>query len=104
HHTPSLQADEMPTQATTFTADSAPAALVIQPTQTPRSIDAALAIAAVTPTATAEPSPAPTAKADEFAIGTSAGGRAITARRLGSGDRVLLLVGGIHGGYEWNTA
>jgi hypothetical protein len=36
-------------------------------------------------------------------VGTSVEGRAITARRFGGGDRVLLLVGGMHGGWEGNT-
>ncbi|MFN8449943.1 MAG: hypothetical protein U0521_15495 [Anaerolineae bacterium] len=31
------------------------------------------------------------------------GGRELTARRFGAGERVLLLVGGIHGGWETNT-
>lgn len=37
-------------------------------------------------------------------IGQSAGGNDITAFHYGTGDRELLLVGGIHGGYSWNTA
>lgn len=37
-------------------------------------------------------------------IGTSAGGRAIMAYNFGEGDTELLFVGGIHGGYSWNTA
>ena len=38
-------------------------------------------------------------------IGTSAGGNAITAYHFGNGTTTeLLFVGGIHGGYEWNTA
>jgi hypothetical protein len=36
-------------------------------------------------------------------IGTSAGGYDISAYTYGSGDTQLLFVGGIHGGYEWNT-
>jgi hypothetical protein len=36
-------------------------------------------------------------------IGYSVEGRAIIARRFGEGPRVLLLVGGIHGGWEANT-
>jgi len=39
----------------------------------------------------------------ESIIGTSAGGRDITAYHYGAGDTELLFVGGIHGGYEWNT-
>jgi hypothetical protein len=36
-------------------------------------------------------------------IGTSVEGRSITAHTYGNGDTQLLFVGGIHGGYEWNT-
>ncbi len=36
-------------------------------------------------------------------IGTSVEGRAIAAYFFGAGDTVLLFVGGIHGGYEWNS-
>ena len=37
-------------------------------------------------------------------IGTSAGGNNITAYHFGIGLSEILFVGGIHGGYEWNTA
>ena len=37
-------------------------------------------------------------------IGTSAGGNDINAYHFGSGENELLIVGGIHGGYSWNTA
>jgi predicted deacylase len=36
-------------------------------------------------------------------IGTSVKGRAIDAYTYGSGPTQLLFVGGIHGGYEWNS-
>jgi hypothetical protein len=36
-------------------------------------------------------------------IGKSVEGRSITAYHYGDGDTELLFVGGIHGGYEWNT-
>jgi hypothetical protein len=39
----------------------------------------------------------------ETVIGTSVEGHAITAYHYGAGDKELLFVGGIHGGYEWNT-
>lgn len=41
--------------------------------------------------------------AGERIIGTSAGGNDIVAHRFGSGDTHLMFVGGIHGGYSWNT-
>ncbi|MCR4325232.1 MAG: M14 family metallopeptidase [Patescibacteria group bacterium] len=37
-------------------------------------------------------------------IGTSVEGRDIIAYHYGTGDTEVLLVGGIHGGYSWNTA
>lgn len=43
-------------------------------------------------------------KGSESIIGTSVEGRNITAYHYGNGDTELLFVGGIHGGYSWNTA
>ena len=40
----------------------------------------------------------------ELVIGTSVGGREIRAYRYGEGEDEILLVGGIHGGYSWNTS
>jgi hypothetical protein len=37
-------------------------------------------------------------------IGTSVEGRPITAYHFGTGESDVLLVGGVHGGYSWNTA
>lgn len=39
----------------------------------------------------------------EQVVGTSVEGRAITAYQYGTGDTALLFVGGMHGGYEWNS-
>jgi len=36
-------------------------------------------------------------------VGTSVQGRSIEATSFGTGDTHLLFVGGIHGGYEWNS-
>ncbi len=36
-------------------------------------------------------------------IGTSVAGRPLEVYRFGTGRRQLLIVAGIHGGYEWNT-
>jgi hypothetical protein len=66
-----------------------------------------------TPTATDEPmteTDTPTSteadlvRGPQSNLGTSAGGETITAYHFGSGDTELLFVGGIHGGYSWNTA
>ncbi len=37
------------------------------------------------------------------AVATSTEGRTITAHTYGSGQNEIVFVGGIHGGYEWNT-
>jgi hypothetical protein len=50
------------------------------------------------------PTPIPTlGYSADFVIGQSAGGRDINGQRFGRGGRALLLVGGIHGGWERNT-
>ncbi len=41
--------------------------------------------------------------AGETVIGKSVEGRDITAYHFGTGGTKILFVGGIHGGYEWNT-
>ena len=38
-----------------------------------------------------------------FSYGHSSGGRSLLAYRFGAGPSVHIIVGGIHGGYEWNT-
>jgi hypothetical protein len=40
---------------------------------------------------------------DKIIIGRSKGGNEINAYQYGKGDTELLFIGGIHGGYEWNT-
>ncbi len=37
-------------------------------------------------------------------LGQSVGGRNVVAYHYGEGEREVLFIGGIHGGYEWNTA
>lgn len=51
----------------------------------------------ITPTSTVEVSPYQT-------IGTSVEGRPIESYTIGTGSTTLLFVGGIHGGYEWNSS
>jgi murein tripeptide amidase MpaA len=40
----------------------------------------------------------------EEVIGTSVEGRPIVAHNFGAGSKKIVFVGGIHGGYEWNTS
>jgi predicted deacylase len=54
------------------------------------------------------PEPAPAAEvivatSSITTIGSSLEGREITAHTFGTGSTSVLLVGGIHGGYEWNS-
>jgi hypothetical protein len=56
---------------------------------------------AIATPAPSEPTPAPFAS--ETVIGTSASGNDITAYHFGTGATELLFVGGIHGGYSYNT-
>jgi len=43
------------------------------------------------------------ATSSSVVMGTSVAGRTITAYQFGTGDTHLMFVGGIHGGYEWNS-
>ena len=58
--------------------------------------------------APAEPVPAEepeeTLPTGEVVLGTSAGGNDIVAHHFGTGETEIVLIGGIHGGYSWNTA
>lgn len=53
--------------------------------------------------AAGELSAAPSITAETLLIGHSTEGRVLEAWRFGRGDHALLLVGGIHGGWEGNT-
>ena len=52
---------------------------------------------------TAEVVPKTEEKKESTVLGRSVDGRDITAYHYGSGEKELLFVGGIHGGYSWNT-
>lgn len=93
-------------------------AVTLRPTLTPRLIATPTLIPTDSPAPAnlppASSSPAPqiglidppigSAPRDEtIVIGTSVEGRAIVAHAFGDGDQVILLVGGIHGGWEANT-
>jgi predicted deacylase len=55
------------------------------------------------PIATPEPTATFAAYGLSQIIGGSAGGRSIESYRFGFGSQTIVLVGGMHGGYEWNT-
>lgn len=54
------------------------------------------------PPPTPTPTPVPFSEGP-FVYGTSYNGNALLAYRLGTGPSARALIGGIHGGYEWNT-
>lgn len=56
----------------------------------------------ITPSAT--PRPSTEVRLPSTVIGYSVEGRPIVVYRAGNGPRVLMIVAGIHGGYEWNTS
>lgn len=55
------------------------------------------------PTSTPPPTITPTLLPAEFSFGQSGQGRPLKAYRYGTGSRVILLVAGIHAGFERNT-
>jgi hypothetical protein len=62
--------------------------------------------ASATPTPTSGAPRSATAEPDSPSttiVARSAGGRPIPSYRLGSGETVIAVIGGIHGGYEWNS-
>ncbi len=56
-----------------------------------------------TPTTGASVTPLPDPPANRRVIGYSVEGRPLEVFRYGRGERIKLIVAGIHGGYEWNT-
>jgi g-D-glutamyl-meso-diaminopimelate peptidase len=44
------------------------------------------------------------AEGSEIVIGKSVDGKDIVAYNYGNGEKRILLIGGVHGGYSWNTA
>lgn len=92
--------DDLPTLVPTLVLQALPATQTAVPT--PTLMPTATPVLAV---ATSQPEPTATFAAYGVAqtIGFSANGRSIESYRFGFGTQTLVLVGGIHGGYEWNT-
>jgi len=60
--------------------------------------------ATTTPTEVVATTSAEEIRGPETIIGSSVNGADITAYHFGTGDKELLFIGGVHGGYSWNTA
>jgi LysM repeat protein len=86
---PTEQSFPTPASATACATPAPDVPTIIPPTNTP-----------VPPALTATPLPLPESP---FTYGLSFGGRELGAYRLGTGLSARAIVGGIHGGYEWNT-
>ncbi len=67
---------------------------------TKQTVEAPVDQATTTPATTTTP----VVTVDETSIGMSEEGRKISIAHYGEGDKEVLVVGGIHGGYEWNTS
>lgn len=82
------------------------AVLPLPPTLTPTVLATVAqdATPTISPTAAPQPTVTPQPFSEgPFVYGTSFGGRPLLAYRLGTGPSVRAIIGGIHGGYEWNT-
>ncbi len=98
--TPGMLASPMPTRA----------ARAVLPTATATETPVPAATVPALPSAQFTPRPATLVSVDgpfgavaSLRVGESAGGRPIAAQRIGDGPVVVLLVGGVHGGWEANT-
>lgn len=85
----------------TLTIAASPSPQPFQAQDTPTRIAPATAASAGTPVGTAIPTLVPGGQT--FVIGQSAQGRDILAWRFGNGSKILLLVAGVHTGFESNT-
>lgn len=88
-------ATALPLETATFTLTP-----ILTPTETLEPSPTAIVIPTLPPTDTPDPRPP---LPDNFSFGTSVEGRDLVARRIGNGPLMILLVGGIHGGWEENT-
>lgn len=108
--TPPAVPSMMPTAALPATADlpPSPTATIADPPPLPTAeptITAVIATPTATPPPTETPLPAPTVPALGITrtIGYSYEGRPLVAYQFKNGPTQIIFVGGLHGGYEWNT-
>lgn len=96
---PSLTPSPAPTALPTRDMRPLPTAV---PTAMPTPVP--LIVPTAQPSALPEVSPTPTSLPDRFVFGQSVEGRDLIGYRIGSGERVLMLVGAVHGGFEQHTS
>jgi len=103
---PTLTATLHPSESPTATfTPSVTATATATYTETPSATSRLQSMATDTITPTILPSPTMTATAlpERFVFGQSAGGRDLESYRYGTGRYVIMIVGGIHAGFESNT-
>lgn len=93
---PTEEGDNLPTSETSTPVES------IEATTTLANLDPT-PVPIIIPTGTPTSTPLPP-EGQAFSIGQSVQGREIKVVRFGSGPIVRMIIGAIHGGYEWNTA
>ena len=110
--TPATDSTNLPLPSVLVPQEPALEAVTMVPLPSPLPAATQTAVLAVTPmlksVATSEgdavePSATFAAYGVAQALGTSAGGRPLDSYRFGYGTDPIVLVGGMHGGYEWNT-
>lgn len=101
--TATLNPSASPTQTSTSTMTPLPTQTNTPlPTHTPRLRD--MATDTITPTELPSATMTATALPDIFVFGQSASGRDLLAYRYGTGQHIIMLVAGIHSGFEANTS
>ncbi len=101
--TKSLQTSQLPEDAAGL---ALPSPSLVFPVQTEPPLTTPVPVPIVTSAATLSVptiSPTPEIAYDTYVIGESVRGLPIVAHRFGDGEQHIVIVGGIHGGYEWNT-
>ncbi|MEJ2748573.1 MAG: M14 family zinc carboxypeptidase [Anaerolineae bacterium] len=101
---PTAAAQHLPTLPPPATATTQPVTTAVSPTNTAPAPPTETAVIPPTTLPTPEPAAAVTAvPPTQSTIGFSSQGRPLISYQFGSGPDAIVLIGGIHGGYEWNT-
>jgi len=86
-----------------FMEESPTLTVFVSATPTPTLFPTPTSTITQAPTPSISPTPMPP-EGKAFSVGSSIEGKSIDVFRFGSGSNVRMIIGGIHGGYEWNTS
>lgn len=102
---PTPVAQHLSTPLPPATVTSQPTTAAVPATNTPLSLPAETAVTTPTtlPPTTESIMTTTAVPVSQTTIGFSSQGRPLTSYQLGSGPDPIVFIGGIHGGYEWNT-